>query len=96
MPALRTTRERHEATHSSLVANVLQEAGLDPEAGPGAALDMARSTVRRAERRTVALAEAGELPADSLALPYLNRLADLLFVMARAADGGFLPLRSRE
>jgi cob(I)alamin adenosyltransferase len=27
---------------------------------------------------------------------YLNRLADLLFVMARAADGGFLPLRTPE
>jgi cob(I)alamin adenosyltransferase len=27
-------------------------------------------------------------------VPYLNRLADLLFVMARAADGGFRPVRS--
>jgi len=61
----------------------------------GAALDLARSVVRRAERRTVALSEAGELP-DSHVLAYLNRLADLLFVMARAADGGFLPLRTRE
>ena len=58
----------------------------------GAALDVARSTVRRAERRIVALAEAGGLPSDSHVMPYMNRLADLLFVMARAADGGFLPL----
>jgi len=29
-------------------------------------------------------------------VPYLNRLADLLFVMARAADGGFRPVRTRE
>jgi cob(I)alamin adenosyltransferase len=35
---------------------------------------------------------AGELP-DSQVLPYLNRLADLLFVAARVADGGFVPVR---
>jgi cob(I)alamin adenosyltransferase len=58
----------------------------------GAALDVARTTARRAERRAVALAEAGGLP-DSHVVPYLNRLADLLFVMARAADGGFLTVR---
>jgi cob(I)alamin adenosyltransferase len=27
-------------------------------------------------------------------VPYLNRLADLLFVMARVADGGFRPMRT--
>jgi cob(I)alamin adenosyltransferase len=61
----------------------------------GAALDLARSTVRRAERRAVALTADGGLP-DSQVVPYLNRLADLLFVIARAADGGFRPVRSRE
>jgi cob(I)alamin adenosyltransferase len=61
----------------------------------GAALDQARSVTRRAERRVVALAEIGDLP-ESQAVPYLNRLADLLFVMARAADGGFRPVRTRE
>ncbi len=61
----------------------------------GAALDLARTSVRRAERRAVALANADGLP-DSQVVPYLNRLADLLFVMARAADGGFRPVRSRE
>ncbi|MEO8639445.1 MAG: cob(I)yrinic acid a,c-diamide adenosyltransferase [Chloroflexota bacterium] len=61
----------------------------------GAAVDLARTTVRRAERRAVALAAQGGLP-DSQVVPYLNRLADLLFVMARAADGGFRPLRTRE
>ena len=58
----------------------------------GAALDLARTTVRRAERRSVALSDAGGLP-DSQVGPYLNRLADLLFVMARAADGGFRAVR---
>jgi cob(I)alamin adenosyltransferase len=65
---------------------------LPGETMAGAALDVARTTVRRAERRCVALAGDGGLP-DSLVLPYLNRLADLLFVMARAADGGFRPVR---
>jgi cob(I)alamin adenosyltransferase len=65
---------------------------LPGESMPGAALDLARTTVRRAERRAVAIAESGGLP-DSQVVPYLNRLADLLFVMARAADGGFRPMR---
>jgi cob(I)alamin adenosyltransferase len=63
------------------------------ESLPGAALDVARSVVRRAERRCVSLAVSGALPAGSSVLPYLNRLADLLFVMARAADGGFRAVR---
>jgi cob(I)alamin adenosyltransferase len=63
------------------------------ESMAGAALDLARTTVRRAERRCVALAAEGGLP-GSQAVPYLNRLADLLFVMARAADGGFRPVRT--
>lgn len=61
----------------------------------GAAIDLARTTVRRAERRAVSLAGQGGLP-DSQVVPYLNRLADLLFVAARAADGGFRPVRTRE
>ena len=68
---------------------------LPGESMTGAALDMARSIVRRAERRAVQLQNEGGLP-DSQVVPYLNRLADLLFVMARAADGGFRPLRTRE
>lgn len=59
----------------------------------GAALDLARTTVRRAERRCVELAAADGLP-ESHVLPYLNRLADLLFVTARIADGGFQPVRT--
>ena len=63
------------------------------ESTTGAAIDLARTTVRRAERRCVALAAQGQLP-GSLVVPYLNRLADLLFVMARAADGGFVAVRT--
>lgn len=65
---------------------------LPGESLAGAALDLARTTVRRAERRAVALAGDGGLPGSQV-VAYLNRLADLLFVMARAADGGFRPVR---
>jgi cob(I)alamin adenosyltransferase len=65
---------------------------LPGETMAGAAYDLARTTTRRAERRAVALAAEGGLPGSQV-VPYLNRLADLLFVMARAADGGFRPVR---
>ncbi len=45
---------------------------------------LARTVCRRAERRVVALAGAEAVPAD--VVRYLNRLADLLFVMARHAN----------
>ncbi len=48
----------------------------------GAALHLARTVCRRAERRIVALEPA----ADLLLVRYINRLSDLLFVMARAAN----------
>jgi len=50
-----------------------------------ATLELARTTVRRAERRVVALHRLGLL-GESQVLPYLNRLADLLWVLARAAE----------
>jgi cob(I)alamin adenosyltransferase len=56
------------------------------ETRASAALEMGRTILRRAERRAVALRRAGALPPDSLAVPYLNRVADLLWVLARAAE----------
>lgn len=50
-------------------------------AGAGAAIQLARAIVRRAERAAVALAAAE--PVNPQALAYLNRLSDLLFVLAR-------------
>jgi cob(I)alamin adenosyltransferase len=52
-----------------------------------AALHLARTVCRRAEREAVRLAEAGE-PVGPPALRYLNRLSDFLFVAARHANGG--------
>jgi cob(I)alamin adenosyltransferase len=48
----------------------------------GAALHLARAVCRRAERSIVALEPA----VDPLLLKYINRLSDLLFVIARAAN----------
>jgi cob(I)alamin adenosyltransferase len=50
----------------------------------GARLHLARTVCRRAERRIVALAEEEEVSPVTLA--YLNRLSDLLFVLARLAN----------
>ena len=52
---------------------------------PSAALEQARTILRRAERRAVTLRRDGLIPGEHL-LPYLNRLADLLWVLARAAE----------
>lgn len=68
------------------------EAGLEPlrqfilPGGTAAAahLHMARTVCRRAERWAVSLAHAE--PINPQVLSYLNRLSDLLFVMARAAN----------
>ncbi len=49
-----------------------------------AALHHARTVCRRAERRVQALAERETIPES--ALPLLNRLGDLLFVMARRTN----------
>jgi cob(I)alamin adenosyltransferase len=49
-------------------------------------LHVARSVCRRAERVAVAL--AAEQSVNPVALAYLNRLSDLLFILARAANAG--------
>jgi cob(I)alamin adenosyltransferase len=49
---------------------------------PSAALDMARTICRRAERRVCGLKETGELRNAEIVI-YLNRLSDLLWLFAR-------------
>lgn len=55
------------------------------ETRASAAMELARTVTRRAERRAVSLARDGKLD-GSLVIPYLNRLADLLWVLARAEE----------
>src|SRR5687768_10735706 len=55
------------------------------ETPTSAALELARTILRRAERRAVALQREGLVPGPNL-IPYLNRLADLVWVLARAAE----------
>ena len=59
-----------------------------PGGSPGAALlHMARTVVRRAERTTWAALETCGDSMNPLTAQYLNRLSDLLFILAREANG---------
>jgi len=60
-----------------------------PGGTPGAALlHAARTVARRAERSTWALIDAEPDATNPLAATYLNRLSDLLFILARCANPG--------
>jgi len=90
-PALRVTEEyvtrlegwcdEFNARSSTLSSFVL------PGGTPGAALlHMARTIARRAERAAWALVEADPDRTGTLPAKYLNRLSDLLFILARTAN----------
>ncbi|HEV2905769.1 MAG TPA: ATP:cob(I)alamin adenosyltransferase, partial [Actinomycetota bacterium] len=49
--------------------------------------DLARTAIRRAERRAIRLRDTGR-EVNPEAVRYLNRLSDLLFVLARWEAGG--------
>ncbi|MBA2597608.1 MAG: cob(I)yrinic acid a,c-diamide adenosyltransferase [Chloroflexota bacterium] len=70
---------------------------LPGESAPGAAIDLARTTVRRAERQAVALAHSGYQPNPAI-ISYLNRLSSLLFIAARVEDhaAGRAPRRAKK
>jgi cob(I)alamin adenosyltransferase len=55
------------------------------ETFPGAALEVARTVCRRAERKVCEIADKAQLR-DGTVIIYLNRLSDLLWLMARQAD----------
>lgn len=59
----------------------------------GAAIDLARTVARRAERLTVRMLREQLLP-DDTCVRYLNRLSDYLFVLARTVERGeYTPIR---
>lgn len=76
---LETEIDRLEAELEPLTRFILPGGAL-----PAAALHLARAVCRRAERRCVSLARAAAINPEIVR--YLNRLSDLLFVMARAAN----------
>jgi cob(I)alamin adenosyltransferase len=79
--ALEQAIDRHEAELPPLKQFVLP--GGVPKA---AALHLARSVCRRAERAVVRLYREHQSDGRSSVVPYLNRLSDLLFVLARGAN----------
>lgn len=79
--ALEEIIDRYDVTLEPLRAFILP--GGTPAA---AALHQARAIVRRAERCVVTLLREAPESVNSETLRYINRLADLLFVLARAAN----------
>jgi len=79
-----------------VAAHPLPNAFIVPGANPTSAfLDLARSTIRRAERRVVELRVSGAAVNED-ASRYLNRLSDALFVLARVAAGETEPISRTE
>lgn len=85
--AIPTVQPGHVAALERLIDDLNRVVGpltnfLLPGGAPGAAqLHVARTVCRRAEREAITLSH--EEPIGELVLPYLNRLSDALFVMAR-------------
>lgn len=86
--------ERLEADIDRVVAEVGSPTEFIVPGGSSvaAAIDVARTIVRRAERRTVTLVGAESIEGGAV-VPYLNRLADYLFMLARAAEKDWTPSR---
>jgi cob(I)alamin adenosyltransferase len=79
-----------------VTSHPLPNAFIVPGANPvSASLDVARSVIRRAERRVVELRESGGVVNEDAFL-YLNRLSDALFVLARVAAGEAEPISRTE
>jgi len=92
---LRVTQEQiegleHDCDEANEALEPLKSFILPGGSETAARLHVARAVCRRAE--SVALWAAGERPVNPLVLVYLNRLSDLLFILARAANAGAEPL----
>jgi cob(I)alamin adenosyltransferase len=75
-----------------ILAHPMPNAFVVPGANPvSATLDLARAVVRRSERCVVQLRDGGA-QVNEATLRYLNRLSDLLFVLARVEAGESEPL----
>jgi cob(I)alamin adenosyltransferase len=84
-------RRLEERIDESVATHPLPREFIVPGANPASAsLDVARSVVRRAERLVVEARDSGTDVNDAV-LRYLNRLSDLLFVLARVAAGEVEP-----
>ncbi|HUR15736.1 MAG TPA: cob(I)yrinic acid a,c-diamide adenosyltransferase [Candidatus Limnocylindrales bacterium] len=86
----RVSEEMLAAVEADLAAREAQitmprEFVVPGETEASAALEVARTVLRRAERRIVSLQRAGLIDSAWL-VAYINRLADLLWVLARAAE----------
>jgi len=77
--AMEQTIDKFEAELSPLKAFILPGGGT-----VGSLLHNARAVARRAERRVITLSKAETI--NEQLIPYMNRLSDLLFVMARIAN----------
>ena len=77
--AMERTIDKFEAELSPLKAFILPGGGV-----AGSLLHNARTVARRAERRVVTLSKVEAI--NEQMVPYMNRLSDLLFVMARVAN----------
>ncbi len=84
-PVIDAITERFDSPHEFV---------LPGEDRVSAALDVARTTVRRAERECVTATREGWLESESFVVPFLNRLADLCWTLGRWQEGHFRAARS--
>ena len=86
------TAALEQAIDALLAEHPLRPAFVVPGANPAsAALDLARTFLRRAERRLIAAREGGTAVSATL-IAYVNRASDLAYVLARHAAGDGEPL----
>jgi cob(I)alamin adenosyltransferase len=93
LPADRVTRLEELTDQLTAEIELPRHFVLPGETVAGAAFDVARTVVRRAEREAVDLAVSGH-PVNREIVRYLNRLSSLLFMLARAEEvraGTFAP-----
>ncbi len=84
--AVQASRLEKEIDRANAGLGILRSFVLPGGTRAAAWLHLARTVCRRAERRVVALGRRE--PLNPQTIVYLNRLSDLLFVMARRANGG--------